>query len=302
MFRLIGAQLITVFNDAKRISLSAWSWPSREVAFQLATEFKATGTLQGNTDLLYLNPHHHADLLNCIVKSDLVRFESCISSALAISLRIDGSVDRMQKHNVYVLIHIVTNIGELKTYFLGFDIPVGNSALSYQIVTKQIATNILPWDRLLSMTTSLVTDGEIKNTGYINGLWERLREEKQEISSGPLITVWCMGHRTNLGWKATCLLPILQDIIQNVSSIASHFHQSGERTRRLEAIAKEKNLNTPLHYPQYFEIRWTEFTHNLIYVFLQNWNAMIWYFKSAKEIGFETFWLSQDRLRLVSFV
>lgn len=114
--------MIHVFNDAKRITLSAWSWPSREVASQLAADFKANGcqgTVKNNIDLLYVNPSHHVDSLDCIVKSDLERFESCILRALAVSLRIDGSVDRMQKHNVYVLIHLINELGKMKTYFFG---------------------------------------------------------------------------------------------------------------------------------------------------------------------------------------
>ena len=31
--------MLTVFNDAKRGTLSAWSWPSREVAFQRGKQF-----------------------------------------------------------------------------------------------------------------------------------------------------------------------------------------------------------------------------------------------------------------------
>lgn len=305
MFRLIGAQTITVFNDAKRITLSAWSWPSREVASQLAADFKANGnhgTVEDKTDLLYVTPSHHADLLDCIVKSDLQRFESCLLSSLAVSLRVDGSVDRMQKHNVYALIHVITDVGKMKTYFLGFDIPLGNGALAYQQVTQNIAEDIVPWDQLLSMTTSLVTDGENKNRGHLTGLWRRLKDEKRELNDGPFITLWCLGHRLNLGWKATCILKIIDTLIKEASNISSYFHFSGERTRLLEAMATEKKINQPLHYPKYFEIRWTEFTYNLLYAILRNWNAMITYFKSVNDIGYTNLWLSRDRIHLTAFV
>lgn len=142
----------------------AWSWPGREVASQLAANFKDAGNAEATIDLLYVTPSHHADLLNAIVRSDLDRFKSTLSNSLAISLRIDGTIDRMQKHNVYVLMHVVTDAAKLKTFFLGFDIPKGNTALSYHLVTKKIATEILHWDLLLSMTTSLVTGDENKNT------------------------------------------------------------------------------------------------------------------------------------------
>lgn len=32
LFKLIGSQILTICNDAKKITLSAWSWPSRVVA------------------------------------------------------------------------------------------------------------------------------------------------------------------------------------------------------------------------------------------------------------------------------
>ena len=104
----------------------------------------------------------------------------------------------MQKHNVYALIHVITDVGKMKTYFLGFDIPLGNGALAYQQVTQTIAEDIVPWDQLLSMTTSLVTDGENKNKGHLTGLWRRLKDEKRELNDGPFITLWCLAHRLNL--------------------------------------------------------------------------------------------------------
>lgn len=97
-------------------------------------------------------------------------------------------------------------------------------------------------------------------------------------------------------------MPIIDDLLRKVISVSSYFHQSGEKTRLLDEIAADKNLNKPLHYPQHFEIRWSEFTHNLLYVFLRNWNAMMWHFKSAKETGFENLWLSRDRVYLAAFV
>lgn len=294
--------MITVFNDAKRITLSAWSWPSREVTSQLAANFKERGNAEATIDLLYLNPSHHADLLNSIVRSDLDRFKMVLSTSLAISLRIDGSVDRMQKHNVYVLMHVVNGDGKMKTFFLGFDVPKGNSALSYHLAIKNITAEVLPWDFLLSMTTSLATDGEKKMTGHLHGLWQRMKGEKEETSSEPFTTTWCVGHRLNLGWKATCRLQLIDELIKNVSSVSSYFHQSGEKTRQLAAIASEKNLNVPLHFPEYFEIRWIEFIHNMFYVFLRNWNSVMWHFKSRNEAGFENLWLSRDRICLAAFV
>ena len=44
LFKKIGSQMITVFNDAKRGSLSAWSWASREIAHQKELNFIKHGS------------------------------------------------------------------------------------------------------------------------------------------------------------------------------------------------------------------------------------------------------------------
>lgn len=43
LFNLIGSEMLSVYRDAKKITLSAWSWPSRLVADQLSTNFKEKG-------------------------------------------------------------------------------------------------------------------------------------------------------------------------------------------------------------------------------------------------------------------
>ena len=46
LFREIGDQMISAFNDAKRCTLSAWSYPSRMVANVMGAKFKETGVPQ----------------------------------------------------------------------------------------------------------------------------------------------------------------------------------------------------------------------------------------------------------------
>jgi hypothetical protein len=75
--------LYTVYNDAKKPTLSAWSWPSREVAHLLgcnAEKSLSSGAridqvseIQNSTQnftLQYLIPQTHADLHDCIIKAD----------------------------------------------------------------------------------------------------------------------------------------------------------------------------------------------------------------------------------------
>ena len=62
---------------------------------------------------------------------------------------------------------------------------------------------VQPWNDLMKVTSSIVTDGESLNSGERNGLWKKLEEEKSfhDSSHGPLIKIWCAAHRSNLPYK-----------------------------------------------------------------------------------------------------
>lgn len=176
--------------------------------------------------LLYVTPTHHADLLDCIVQTDLERFQSILSSSLGMSLRIDGSVDRSQKHNVYVLLHVITKDGKARTFFwasiylLAVLLYLTRRSHRKLLVKfcRRMCSSDLPLHWLLMARK--------KNSGHLRGIWELLRKEKAKSSTDPFITIWCIGyHRVNLAWKATCKLQIINEPIKNVSSNASSFHQ-----------------------------------------------------------------------------
>ena len=75
LFRRIGRHMFTVFNDAKGGTLNAWSWPSREVAFQRREYFMSNGTIQGfeeNPNVFrYLFSGSHWGMLGFIVNADM---------------------------------------------------------------------------------------------------------------------------------------------------------------------------------------------------------------------------------------
>ena len=50
-FNLIGSHIITVFNDAKHITLSGWSWPSRYATTEIALNYKNNGKSSIDTNL-----------------------------------------------------------------------------------------------------------------------------------------------------------------------------------------------------------------------------------------------------------
>lgn len=49
----VGKLLIHIFNDAKRLTLSAWNWPARYV------------TAEAVLSLQYVNPKAHLELMHC---------------------------------------------------------------------------------------------------------------------------------------------------------------------------------------------------------------------------------------------
>ena len=73
LFRKIGSNMITIFNDAKRGNLSIWSWPPREVAFQRGKHFLENETIHGLSenlqDFRYLFPASHAEISEFILKA-----------------------------------------------------------------------------------------------------------------------------------------------------------------------------------------------------------------------------------------
>lgn len=119
----IGNLFITVFNDAKKLTLSAWSWPSRFVASAAGRAFhyneSTHPTIPANLGLQYVSPGKHAEILDCIVESNSENVAKKLKDAVAISLRVDGSVDRTQIDKIYVLCKIVNQVGSTELLFIG---------------------------------------------------------------------------------------------------------------------------------------------------------------------------------------
>jgi len=96
--RKISEFLCTVYNDAKRGTSSAWSWPSNEVAhlkrnsLNIFNEFVPFIPNEG--DLQYITPINHREFLKVIVEADRPNLTNKLKSCIAVSLRVDGSVDR----------------------------------------------------------------------------------------------------------------------------------------------------------------------------------------------------------------
>ncbi|KAF0710250.1 E3 SUMO-protein ligase KIAA1586-like, partial [Aphis craccivora] len=136
-------------------------------AFSFCTNGDMTDTMDEN-EHQYLTPHSHYDFLQCIVESHRSSFvEEILNDSFALSLRCNGSVDRTQIDKMYVLIKSISLKGEEKLYFLGAAEPIERGAKG-----------------LWTLTTNL----------------KRTLCENEVMS--PLITLWCVTHRSNLAWES----------------------------------------------------------------------------------------------------
>lgn len=295
--------MITVFNDAKRSSLSSWSWPSRYVAHTIANNYKITGNTSTALNLQYVTPKNHTEFIDCIVQTDLEKLKATLRNSLAISLRVDGSTDRSSDHNIYALGTVIKSDCTISTIFLWFKTPERSKVVGYLECVKSAAGSIIPWDELFNFVTWIVTDGENLNTGRLGGLCVKLFQERNNMMCDvPLFSIWCIGHRINLAWKAVTRIKIISDLIKDARNLCAYFRKSGKRTHELRKIAAINNLPRPLRYPAYFEVRWSEFTFNLFYAVLRNWRASVQYFECEHLVTQKNRWLLYDRLHSMTFL
>ena len=111
----VGKLIIQVYNDAKNLSISAFSWPSRVVAAEITNRFDYNACFEeydaSMFDMQYVTPKSHQELLSMIVLTDLPRFKQEIDDCLAASVRCDASVDWAQKNNEFMLFKTIDKHG-----------------------------------------------------------------------------------------------------------------------------------------------------------------------------------------------
>ena len=110
----VGGLMIEIYNNAKRGTVSAFSWPSCHVAHEMGSKFSMNSCalqLLSSLDLKYLNPAQHCQLMQYIVDADRPRLKERIQKCVAVSIAVDGSVDRFLVDNKHVNCRIVTKNG-----------------------------------------------------------------------------------------------------------------------------------------------------------------------------------------------
>lgn len=119
----IGKLMIQVYLDAKRLNLSANSWPSRYIAGEASNAYdslnEGKNTIADGVNLQYVNPHGHLNLMTAIVKSHRGEFLRKINECFAISLRIDGSIDFTHIDKIYVMGKLINLDGSSELVFIG---------------------------------------------------------------------------------------------------------------------------------------------------------------------------------------
>jgi hypothetical protein len=308
VFKVVDGLMINVFNNAKKLTLSAWSWPSREVANMISGAVDVTQDFEkfypSNSKLQYVTPTQHNNFLSCIVLADKTRVKAKIESSLALSLRCDSSVDRRRIDNCHVLAKIINQDGKPELLFLGLDEPKARGMPGYVQAVKDAVNLTSRWSDVARKMTSIVTDGTNLNTGDRTSLWASLTAE-HEAYGLPLVKVLCIAHRPDLAWKAVSdNVSEVKFLFSKMVVIASYFHSSGVRPRELREVAEENGFQLR-ELPKLFEVRWSEFNSSLLQSVLVSWRALVKYFEKVHDAtsqGYYAFLTKLEHLKLLVFV
>lgn len=315
----IGSLMYFVYGDAKKLTLSAFSYPMRVIVSRVANNFEyerstlTSNDYDQNMDFQYLTPAFHKDILECIVSSHRdTLIKTILTNSLAMSLRCDGSVDRSQVDKIYVLLKIITKEGTSNQYFLGAGQVTERGAQGVMQAVHSASLSTIgekATEFVFNNISSVVTDGASINSGEKGGFWtlfeNKWRYTLNNTKSVPLLKIWCAAHRSNLAWKdASAIVPEIQHLLEKLSGLSSFFHTSALRTRELEIIAKENNCAL-LRIPKVFKIRWTEFSASLLNSVLTSWNALILYMDKSvepKAKGYAQFLKDEYELKFLAFM
>ncbi|KAL5233951.1 hypothetical protein ACI65C_001361 [Semiaphis heraclei] len=309
----IGSLMIHTYGDAKKLTLSAYTYPMRVITSQMASNFTFNELNENITyDFQYLTPASHKEFLQCIVKSYKKTFsDKLISETISMSLRCDGSVDRSQIDKIYIILKTVSLKGVEEQYFLGAGQVEQRGAEGILDAIETACINNVGHDvteYIFKNISSIVTDGAAVNIGSKGGLWtlvENKWRNNSNKSNVPLVKIWCAVHRSNLAWKDVSSTVVeVSHIVSKLSGISAFFHNSALRTRELQQLSKENNLQL-IRIPKFFQVRWTEFSFSLVNAILISWKALVIYMRNSKEKesnGFLLLLTNKDTIFLLAFL
>lgn len=308
----VGKLMILVYYDGKHLNLSANSWPSRYVAGEASHGYDSLSqnqlTVPDSINLQYVNTHGHLNLMTAIVQSHRPDFLRKINECLALSLRIDGSIDFTHVDKIYVLGKLINADGTSELIFIGISEQTKRLAEGLMLAVIEALRSAVDDPKLiLNKVSSLCTDGTNVNTGDVSSLWALMDEELKSAGSKiPLLKIWCAAHRAELAWKSTAgKVPEINKTLSVLSSISTYFHYSALRTAELKKIASDHDLRL-LKIPKIFEIRWSQFTYTLLRSVLVSWKTLALYFETHKDdaqcAGYFDYLTKLDNIKLIAFL
>lgn len=307
--------LFEIYVDAKKLTSSAYSWPARFVGSEAGRTFNHNDvnapTIAPDLNLQYVNCPSYPELLTIIVESDKRQFQQKIENSIAVSIRVDGSVDRSQIDKIYIMLVLISADGSKDLNFIGISEQKTRGATGlFEAVKNGIIESVgeAMYEIIMKKISSICTDGTNMNSGEKGGLWTLFEKEMQRIGSALyLLKIWCSAHRIELVWgDVTHSHAVIDEILNRLSSISSYFHKSGVRTSELKKIATDNKLDV-LSLPKKFTIRWTEFSYTMVNSFLRSWHALVIYFNTNKRnnainVGYFKFLTKLENLRAAAFI
>ena len=251
---LLTHMAVEVYNDSLLETPSAWSWPARSLApmhanhvLTITSENQPFAPLSPPApDLQYRSPNAYKEMLDVISSLERDKLGERLQRCLVYSIQIDGSMDRTQRDNKFVTARLVTTEGTLETVFLNVVEPEASGA---EGLMEAVKSSLAAANAPLGKLTGVTTDGESANTGKKSGLWARLKE----FLNRPILTMWCVCHRSDLAMEAVeTMVPELNHWKSDLTGLITHFRTS---KNRMKVLREQPNT---LAFPAYFEVRFTE--------------------------------------------
>ena len=217
--------MISVYNDAKRLMSSAYSWPSRVVASQTAAQYNCNNPFvayePSSFDLQYIPPTSHRELCSQISRNSVSILHLLWPCHFVVTLQ-------WTEHSQFLLAKIVYQTNEECKLFVGLSEVDEPSAARHLKALQAGANATVGFDTLLKKMNHLSTDSENKNVGKHHGLWKLIEDERRKASCNhiPLMKSVCAVHSSPLAYKDLCKcileIPNPVSILSGLSTFFTH--------------------------------------------------------------------------------
>ena len=119
-------------------------------------------------DFQYINATGHRELLEMIVDAHRETFVDQIKQPLALSLRCDGSVNRIQVDKMYIMHKVITSDAAEELFFIGAEEPSRDAVGALEAIKDSCCKAVVGSGY---ESSSIVTNGTNMNSCQRGGLW-----------------------------------------------------------------------------------------------------------------------------------